>query len=433
MTALQIDSNYDQTPPPPFGHALLPYFLFDPNYLNLNHGSYGSLPRPVRSFCIEQGDEIESAPDLWMRLKYQAPLVKVREQVAAMIGVKDVDEVVIVPNASHGLNTVLRNIIWAAGDVIVVCNTTYNSIERTAQYLSDIGSHPSVSKFEISFPTSHAEILKNWTQHLKALNATLGEGKKIVAVVDGIISNPGCLLPWEKMVSICREEKVWSAVDAAHCIGQQVDINLDVIQPDYFVSNCHKWLFAKRGAAVLYVPKRNQHIVQNSFPTSHAYKSPKDRKEGENNFVAQYEWNGTIDFVPYLSVSAAIRFREWLGGEHAINEYNHKVAVEGAELLAKVLGTRNMDVTGECTLSMANVQLPIPEGYAYPEIDTMFKEKLLSSRNMFAAQYYHNDLWWVRVSAQVWVEVSDFETYGKALLEVCAEIVDEIKKSRPEV
>lgn len=48
-------------------------------------------------------------------------LVSVRERIAKLVGVADVDEVVIVPNSSHGLNTVLKNIIWEEGDVIVPC------------------------------------------------------------------------------------------------------------------------------------------------------------------------------------------------------------------------------------------------------------------------------------------------------------------------
>ena len=45
---------------------------------------------------------------------------------------------------------------------------------------------------------------------------------KVVAVIDSIASMPGVLLPWQEMVKICREEGVWSVVDAAHSLGQEV-------------------------------------------------------------------------------------------------------------------------------------------------------------------------------------------------------------------
>lgn len=42
------------------------------------------------------------------------------------------------------------------------------------------------------------------------------------------------------MVQICKEEGVWSVVDAAHSIGQEMDINLGEVQPDFFLSVCSK-------------------------------------------------------------------------------------------------------------------------------------------------------------------------------------------------
>ncbi len=41
-----------------------------------------------------------------------------RRQVAELIGTQN-EEVVLVPNATHGLNTVLRNIEWREGDIIL--------------------------------------------------------------------------------------------------------------------------------------------------------------------------------------------------------------------------------------------------------------------------------------------------------------------------
>ena len=49
-----------------------------------------------------------------------------------------------------------------------------------------------------------------------------GRKNKIVAVIDSIASMPGVLLPWQEMVKVCREEGVWSVVDAAHSLGQEV-------------------------------------------------------------------------------------------------------------------------------------------------------------------------------------------------------------------
>lgn len=56
------------------------------------------------------------------------------------------------------------------------------------------------------------------------------------------------------------------------------------------------------------------------------------------------QWNGTIDYSPWLSTSAALDFRQSCGGEARITSYCHKLAVEAGALVAKELGT---EVLGE--------------------------------------------------------------------------------------
>lgn len=70
------------------------------------------------------------------------------------------------------------------------------------------------------------------------------------------------------------------------------------------------------------------------------------------------QWNGTVDWSPYLSTAAALDFRrDVLGGEERITEYCHKLAIEGGELFARVLGTetmRNQEGEGELVANMVS-------------------------------------------------------------------------------
>jgi len=52
-------------------------------------------------------------------------LVNVRQQIADLIKVK-LDEVVLVTNASMGVNTILRNIVWEEGDIIFACGCIFH-------------------------------------------------------------------------------------------------------------------------------------------------------------------------------------------------------------------------------------------------------------------------------------------------------------------
>ena len=96
---------------PRFGHQLLPLFALQPNYTNLNHGSYGSVPRSVTAAANNWTDYCEANPDLFYRFDgLWAPFEAVRARLAAYIGA-EVNDTVVVENASNGVNAVLRS--WA--------------------------------------------------------------------------------------------------------------------------------------------------------------------------------------------------------------------------------------------------------------------------------------------------------------------------------
>ena len=56
--------------PTPLGHPALPLFQIDPNYLNFNHGSFGSTPRDVIAAQAKYRDLAEARPDPWFRVGY---------------------------------------------------------------------------------------------------------------------------------------------------------------------------------------------------------------------------------------------------------------------------------------------------------------------------------------------------------------------------
>jgi len=251
-----------------------------------------------------------------------------------------------------------------------------------------------------------------------------GTKLKVVAVIDTIASNPGVYLPWKEMVALCRERGILTVIDAAHSVGQEPNINLSEAGPDFWVSNGYKWLYTQRPCAILYVPIRNQHLIQSPFPTPYSYVSPKGPEDlGESHFVKMFDWTSVTDYSKYLSIHPALDFRRWLGGEQKINDYCHSLALSGGKLLSQLLRTSLLDPTGEFTLNMTNVELPlapsIPDNEATLEL---LLRNLLEVWRVSAAVFQHNGKWWVRVSAQIWNEISDFEYLAKALKDSCEKL-----------
>jgi selenocysteine lyase/cysteine desulfurase len=90
--------------------------------INLNNGSYGAAPLPILRARSAYAAECERDPNKYMKRTYLPLLTKARQAAADLIGAGgNVDEVVFVPNASSGVQLVLRELDWEDGDVILVC------------------------------------------------------------------------------------------------------------------------------------------------------------------------------------------------------------------------------------------------------------------------------------------------------------------------
>jgi selenocysteine lyase/cysteine desulfurase len=59
------------------------------------------------------------------------------------------------------------------------------------------------------------------------------------------------VFPVAELVNLAKKHNAISIVDGAHCVGQ-IPINISKIDPDFYFSTCHKWLFAPRGSSFLY-------------------------------------------------------------------------------------------------------------------------------------------------------------------------------------
>ena len=159
--------------------------------------------------------------------------------------------------------------------------------------------------------------------------------------------------------------------------------------------------------------------------------------------------SATSDFMAHLCIPTALRFRrEDCGGEDRIYSYIESLAHEGGNRMAQILGTEVMDETpaqGEensdsamRNCGIANVRLPLSTdfggsllrgdralGYrplkfeeAGPAI--RFLVKSLADEYKTWVPFIDYRGWvWVRVCAQIFLEVSDFEFLATALGKLC--------------
>jgi isopenicillin-N epimerase len=126
----------------------------------------------------------------------------------------------------------------------------------------------------------------------------------------------------------------------------------------------------------------------------------------------------------YLAVTAALAFHQRLGGP-ALMARNAALAADGAALLARRLGTEiGNAVRGHNTPAAAMGLIRLPEaGNVTPEHAVVLRERLLDAATDAPVNVL-DGIAWLRISAQAYNELEDFErlaeVISKALARPCA-------------
>ncbi|GAM91313.1 hypothetical protein ANO11243_093620 [Dothideomycetidae sp. 11243] len=418
----------------PCGKEARTHFAFDPAYTSLNHGSYGTYPVEIRSVLREYQERTEARPDFFIRYEYRTHLLDhTREAIAKYLDVPT-DTCVLTPNASTGFDTIVRNLEYKRGDVIICCSTVYPAFENTLQYLAET-TPVRIRKVEYTLPASDSDICDAFELVLEEISQKRERAK--LAVFDTISTLPGVRMPFERLTALCRKNNILSCVDGAHGIGH-IPLHLAQLQPDFLVSNCHKWLHVPRGCAVLYVPTHNQYLLNATLPVGIGF-VPKDKRNHvieTTAFVANFASVGTLDDSAYLCTPAAIEWRKnivwgYKTGEEAIIDYIIDLAQQGGRIVATMLGTEVMEnaegTLGNC--GMTNVRLPISmnDGDSSDpgqgdKIAAWVNRTMNVEHGIAVNAFPYAGACWVRLSGQIYLELDDFERAGLALHQVCGKV-----------
>jgi selenocysteine lyase/cysteine desulfurase len=120
-----------------------------------------------------------------------------------------------------------------------------------------------------------------------------------------------------------------------------------------------------------------------------------------------------------LAMSNALAFRDSLGGDAAILPYMHQLAVKGGDAMVEAWGTDKL-VSDDVVAAMTNVRLPAEAEKFCSFALTNARLKQYNSRVPF---YPRNvGKCYVRVTAQIYNEVSDFEFLAKSVSKLLADV-----------
>ena len=109
-------------------------FLLDPEVVYLNHGSYGACPAPVFARYQELQRELERNPSQFLGRRFEDLIGVARAELAAFVGARP-EDLVFVPNATAGLNAVIRSLQLGPEDEVLTTRHEYGAVLRTWEFM----------------------------------------------------------------------------------------------------------------------------------------------------------------------------------------------------------------------------------------------------------------------------------------------------------
>ena len=376
-----------------YGSHLREHFLLDERLVFLNHGSFGACPKVVLKVQREWRERLERDPVAFMLNSLPTALRTQADELGELLGAEGKD-IAFVENATTGVNAVLRGLRLEEGDEFLTLNHVYPAVDNTVKFLAERAGCK-VVRADVPMPVDNPE------QVVAAVAAGITSKTKI-AVIDHVTSFSGLVTPIAEIVSACHDLGVPVLVDGAHAPGM-LELDLSSIGADYYVGNCHKWLWAPKGCAFLYVAPQNQGDIH---PTVISNMEPQ-------GFPYNFDWTGTKDPSAWLSLGAALEFHRSLGG-HRVAKHNHDLVVEGSSMLEQALDFE-LVAPPSMTGSIRAVRLPNTES-AGPDEAAALHGYLVREHNIEVLVHAHEGIW-LRVSAQVYNELSDYERLVEGVTE----------------
>jgi isopenicillin-N epimerase len=366
-------------------------WTLDRDLAYLNHGGFGAAPISV--LTAQQGwrDALERNPTGFLVRQLPDLLADVRAKLAAFLGA-DPAGLVFIDNATAGMQTVIGQLELGPGDEVVTTDHAYVPVlTQLHQVAAATGAKIRVAQVPVT-AAGTSEVVD------AIMAETTGQTKYVV--IDHVASCSGMVFPVGQIVALCRPRGIGVVIDGAHAAGL-LPVDLDGIGADFWVGNLHKWLCAPKASAVLYAAPQWRDGLR-PLVASHRF---------DDGFQAAFDWTGTHDPSSLLAATAAMAFFEKVGWP-AVWEHNNDLAVRGAELVAGRLGTAAPGGDG-LTAAMRLIQLPEPLG----EFDAREIERgLLDDYKVVVPITYHGGWQWLRVSAQLYNTIDDYERLASALV-----------------
>src|ERR1043166_2398906 len=393
MTSRSRSDRSPSTRLPSEGHEALAQFQLAPGLVHLNHGSYGAVPKAVQAEQDRWRVLIESDATGFFQDVYPIEMRRMASVAAAQFGGTG-DDWVFCENATAAINSILASLPLKPGDEILTTSHAYGAVTKAIRlWASRRGATLQIAELPA--------FLENDDQVVELVAAAFTPRTHLL-VIDHITSPTAVIFPVALLARAARERGIAVLVDGAHAPGQ-IPLDVPAIGADWYTGNAHKWLFAPKGCGLLW-----------THPSRHEITRPAVLSHGtEQGYAPAFDWIGTRDVTPWLSLEAACRAHDLLGGPGLLDR-NRGLVDEAADLFADSLAAR-IAAPSPMRGSMASLCLD-PAG-GDPDAARALRLVLRERRVVVPVSAFAGGLW-IRISAQIYNELTDYQHCADALAAV---------------
>ena len=369
------------------------HWTLDPDITFLNHGSFGATPRAVLEKQNGFRAQMEREPVRFFVRELEPLLDDARNVLARFLGA-DPRGLAFVPNATAGVNAVLRSLDLDKHDELLVTTQEYNACRNALDYVATING-TKVVVADVPFPIASPDVVVD-----RILQKVTSRTRLLL--LDHVTSQTALILPVERVVKELHARGIDTLIDGAHAPGM-VPLDLNAIGAAYYTGNLHKWVCAPKGAAFLYV-RENRRAGVRPVSISHGANSP---RRDRSRFLLEFDWTGTFDPSAWLCVPEALGVMASLvdGGWPEIMRRNRELALRARDVL-----TNDRPAPDEMIGAMAAI--PLPDGDPAALQDRLLFEHNIEVPIMPWPEPHSRVL---RVSAQLYNTIEEYERLKAAL------------------
>jgi isopenicillin-N epimerase len=371
------------------------YFLLDPEFTFLNHGSFGATPKPVFDVYQQFQRELEHQPVHFIQKRLPDLLAESRHALGAYLAVHG-DNLIYTPNPTAGVNMVVKSLDLGPGDEVLTTDIEYGACDNCLDFYAGKKGYRVVRQ-TVTLPAQSADSL------LDEIWSGVTPNTKVI-FISHITSATAMRLPAEELCHRARAAGIITIIDGAHAPAH-IELDLSSFDPDFYVGACHKWMCAPKGTAFLYARPDQQPMLE-PLVVGWGY-GAKPNPDFGSTFLNIGSWLGTRDLAAYYTIPAAIAFQK---------EHNWDSVRDGCTELLNDTLARIDRLTGMLSMYPA-IAPPNQLGIAKMRSGTdplVLKDFLFDRKIEIPTTTHQNDTF-VRVSVQGYNDQEDYDRLLAAL------------------